>query len=133
MKAQSQSQVAQRESSTPRAEPQVPQANRPWPHVPLGELFARAGNTLHARTGGDIRCGHEPRHSSRSGQCVALNEERGIWWCSSCRTGGGVVHAVMDLWGLSYPEAVVWLTREYGPSQNAKRRPGRRRSQSVAR
>ena len=82
-------------------------------HVPIADLFERAGNRLQVR-GNTARCGHEPVHSSRSGTCAVLwlNENR--YWCSSCHQGGDVVAALMSLEGVAYREAQRRLAQRYG-------------------
>ena len=85
-----------------------------WLHVPLGELFKQAGNVLIARTNGRIVCGHEPVHSSRSGNCLVIWSQEGRWFCTSCRAGGDAIQAVRSLEGVSYPVAIARLTSRYG-------------------
>jgi hypothetical protein len=85
-----------------------------WLHVPLGELFAAAGNQLRERPNGTIITSHEPAHGSKSGACLVIWPEEGRWWCSSCRRGGDAVQAVKSLEGASYPAAVARLIDRYG-------------------
>jgi DNA polymerase I-like protein with 3'-5' exonuclease and polymerase domains len=70
----------------------------------LSQLFADAGNILRATATG-FRSGHEPVHSSSSGECVHIDPAKGKWHCFSCQRGGGPVEALMSLQGVSRTEA----------------------------
>jgi hypothetical protein len=86
-----------------------------WRHVPLGALFEAAGNRLHARSTGQVECGHEPFHGSKSGRCVLIDPTTGWWWCRSCRQGGDAATFLMRWRGWTYRQAAAWLTARYGP------------------
>lgn len=122
--------VARRQLDRLQQAPQPrPDASPPgrWAHVPLAELFERAGNTIRRRHNGSAECGHEPFHGSRSGRCVAIDERLGLWYCRFCRRGGDAARIVMDLNGWPYREAAAWLARRYGTPANeaGQARPGR--------
>jgi hypothetical protein len=92
-----------------------------WAHVPLLDLWATAGNVHYEVAGGRYESGHQPAHGSRSGRCVSIDPTKAMWFCRSCRIGGGVVAAVVSLRGVSATAAARWLEARYGPP------PGRRR------
>jgi hypothetical protein len=98
-----------------------------WSHVPLGELFAAAGNAVHRRGEGVLESAHEPEHGSRSGRCVLIFVKSGRWWCRSCGARGDAATYIMRLHGVGYAEAAAWLVERYGePAQRASgttRRP----------
>lgn len=113
-------QLARLQERAGRERPRRAPANR-WGHVPLTILFEQAGNRVHGRPGGRTESGHEPIHGSKSGRCVTIDGDRGVWYCRSCRTGGGPAQFVMAWQGCTYATAAAWLVEQYGPS----RRPGR--------
>src|SRR5262245_3032837 len=84
----------------------------------LSQLFADAGNTLRPTATG-FRSGHEPVHSSSSGECVSIDPAKAVWYCHSCQQGGDVVAAVMSLQGLSRVEAEALVQAQSGPSPGA--------------
>lgn len=89
------------------------------------ELFEGQGNPLHWRSDGTFDCGHPPFHPSKSGRCVHVDPRAGLWYCSSCRTGGGPVAYVMALLDCSYRDAAAWLAERYGPPPGQRRPPRR--------
>src|SRR2546428_10012806 len=97
----------------PTLVPNGVQHNR-WSHVPLEQLFAEAGNTVHQNDRG-YQCGHQPVHSSESGKCIHIKSENGYWYCHSCQQGGDAVAAVKSLQGLSIQDAITYLTQHFGP------------------
>jgi len=84
----------------------------------LSQLFADTGNTLRATATG-FRSGHEPVHTSSSGDCVSIDPAKGVWFCFSCQQGGDVVAAVMSLQGLSRVEAEALVQAQSGPAPGA--------------
>jgi hypothetical protein len=74
----------------------------------VARLFAEAGNFLKATATG-FTCGHDPVHQSKSGTCVKINSEKGLWFCTSCNIGGDAVKAMMSLRGVSREEAETLL------------------------
>ena len=98
-----------------------------WAHVPLAALFEQAGNrVVRRRSTGDLECGHEPWHRSRSGACVLISPASGRWWCRSCKRRGDAASFLMDLHGCSYAVAAATLESRFGPAAD-RRRPGRGR------
>lgn len=93
-----------------------------WGHVPLAGLFAAAGNSICAGSGGTVRTGHEPCHRSRSGLCLVIWVDEGRWWCSSCRRGGDAVAAVCSLEGVPYAASVARLIEAWGAPADYWRR-----------
>src|SRR4051812_38973297 len=71
---------------------------RKW-RADLETLFIEAGNTIAHGAGGRAETGHEPKHSSRSGECVLLDRDRGSWYCRSCKKGGDAVTFVREMRG----------------------------------
>jgi len=57
----------------------APSSGGRWLHVPLLDLFIGAGNRLYPRASGQIDSGHEPIHGSRSGRCVVISQDKGLW------------------------------------------------------
>ena len=98
------------------------ESSRRWGHVPLIDLFEQAGNRVHVRSGGRAESGHEPMHGSKSGRCVTIDPDRGLWYCRSCRTGGDAVRLVMQIRGGVYSASVKWLIETYGPPTRRLRR-----------
>ena len=101
-----------------------PAASR-WAYIPLSDLFTAAGNRVFPRGKGQFETGHAPVYSSNSGRCALLTPNVGWWYCRQCRKGGNAVKAVMSLQGITYTQAVNWLTQRYGLPPNS--RPPKRR------
>ena len=112
--------LAPRSLSSPSGDRPFPRSR--WGHVPLADLFADAGNTLHHRPNGTIETGHQPLHPSKSGQCVHIDSQRGLWYCCSCKQGGDAVGFVMALQGCDRVAAVRWLEARFGPPRGRLRR-----------
>jgi len=88
-----------------------------WAHVPLAALFAAQGNVLWAQSRGTIKTGHEPIHGSKSGTCVVIDPDRGLWFCRSCRRGGDAAGFLMALRGWDYRCAAERLRWQYGTAR----------------
>jgi hypothetical protein len=84
----------------------------------LSQLFATAGNVLHATPTG-FRTSHEPVHVSSSGTCVNIDAAQAVWYCFNCQQGGGVVEAVMSLQGLTRDEAEAQVQAQGGQATGA--------------
>jgi CHC2 zinc finger len=95
-----------------------------WVHVPLRTLIG-AHNTVQRKAAGKYVCGHEPLHRSRSGQCLVIWADEGRWWCSSCHRSGDAASWVMQVQGVTYPQAAAYLCERFGPpaGQSAAPRP----------
>lgn len=85
----------------------------PWRDV-IGQVIA--GEPRSSVTTSGYKTGHGHAHDSRSGTCVSVNLERGIWYCSSpsCRRGGTAITWVMDTEDCGYGEAWEMLCRRFG-------------------
>ena len=98
----------------------------------LSRLFADAGNTLRPTATG-FRCGHEPVHSSSSGECVHIDPAKGKWFCHSCQQGGGPIEALMSLQGVSRAEAEAYCVSTVTTTMSTLRRRRRKPSCSLRR
>ncbi len=96
-----------------------------WGHVPLAALFQEAGNVLRPRAAGRVETGHEPFHGSRSGRCVTISPETGLWWCRACRQGGDAVTFVQQWKGWRYSAAAAWLVARFGRPAHGRGPRGR--------
>src|SRR5262245_54622785 len=85
-------------------------------------IFEHAGNTI-SDSGGQLRCGHEPEHSSRSAACVSIDTEKDYFKCFNpgCDQGGGPVKALMGIEGCSWDEAVKTIKARYGVDLSSPR------------
>ena len=98
-------------------EPREQDEDRPparWAHA-LAELIARDepqeqrwSDQSHFKTG------HSLMHGSKSGTCLSVNTERGVWYCSSCRRGGDAIGWLVVHFGQSRDQAWWSLRRAYG-------------------
>jgi hypothetical protein len=89
-----------------RRQPRTPhtaqdRAPAPW-HTVIEQVIGRG------------KTGHAHAHSSKSGTCVSVNAERGVWYCSSCRSGGTTVTWIMEREELRAGEAWQYLVDQFG-------------------
>jgi hypothetical protein len=79
-------------------------------------VIAQVINTepRYSATSAGYKTGHGYAHGSKSGTCVSVNTERGIWYCSSCRRGGTTITWVMDIEQCSYGQAWQVLVDRFG-------------------
>lgn len=54
-----------------------------------------------------------PFHNEKT-PSFSVSPSKGIYKCFGCGKGGDSVRFIMDLEGLSYPEALKWLAKKYG-------------------
>jgi DNA primase len=54
-----------------------------------------------------------PFHNEKT-PSFSVSPSKGIYKCFGCGKGGDAVRFLMDLEGLSYPEALKWLAKKYG-------------------
>jgi hypothetical protein len=90
-----------------------------WSHCPITAILRIWGNTPKQCGDGRWTSGHEPAHSSSSGTCLSADDERGLWYCSSCESGGGPLALVVSILD-SRTDARRWLAEHFGEP------PGRR-------
>jgi len=71
-----------------------------------------------------------PFHDEKT-PSFSIDPEKGLFYCFGCSKGGDIISFVMELDGLTFPEAVEQLARRFGVPL-PPRRPGERRRQDEA-
>ncbi len=85
----------------------------------IDELVARnpiedvVGQYVHLKRSGANLFGLCPFHGEKTAS-FSVNPEKGICYCFGCHKGGGVINFMMELEGLSYPDAVRSLAKRAG-------------------
>lgn len=82
----------------------------PWAHV----LDAVTGARIPTGNPNQFKGGHDYAHPSKSGTCVSVDLGRGVWYCSSCRTGGTAATWIMQQNDCSYLVAARILIEKFG-------------------
>ena len=90
-----------------------------FPQSFLDELMSRSdiadvvGSYVQLTRRGSNLFGLCPFHSEKTGS-FSVSPDKQIYYCFGCKKGGGVVNFIMELEGLSYPEAVRFLAKRAG-------------------
>ena len=90
-----------------------------FPQSFIDELVARnpiedvVGQYLTLKRSGSNMFGLCPFHGEKTAS-FSVAPEKGIYYCFGCHKGGGVVNFVMEIEGLSYPDAVRSLAKRAG-------------------
>ncbi len=85
----------------------------------IDELIARnpiedvVGQHVHLRRSGANLFGLCPFHGEKTAS-FSVAPDKGIYYCFGCHKGGGAINFVMELEGLSYPDAVRALANRCG-------------------
>ena len=85
----------------------------------IDELIARnpiedvVGQHVNLRRSGANLFGLCPFHGEKTAS-FSVAPDKGIYYCFGCHKGGGVINFVMELEGLSYPDAVRSLAKRVG-------------------
>jgi len=85
----------------------------------IEELLARnpvedvVGQYVSLRRSGANLFGLCPFHGEKTAS-FSVNPDKGIYYCFGCHKGGGVINFMMELEGLSYPDAVRSLAKRAG-------------------
>ena len=85
----------------------------------LDELVARnpiedvVGRYVNLKRSGSNLFGLCPFHGEKTAS-FSVNPEKGIYYCFGCHKGGGPVNFMMEIEGLSYPDAVRALAKQSG-------------------
>ena len=85
----------------------------------IDELLARnpiedvVGQTVNLRRSGSNLFGLCPFHGEKTAS-FSVAPDKGIYYCFGCHKGGGAINFVMELEGLSYPDAVRKLAQRAG-------------------
>ena len=85
----------------------------------IDELVARnpiedvVGQHVHLKRSGANMFGLCPFHGEKTAS-FSVAPDKGIYYCFGCHKGGGVINFVMELEGLSYPDAVRSLANRCG-------------------
>lgn len=91
----------------------------PFPPSFLDELVARnpiedvVAQYVNLRRSGANLFGLCPFHGEKT-PSFSVSPEKGIYYCFGCHKGGGVVNFMMEIEGLSYPDAVRALAKRAG-------------------
>ena len=87
-----------------------------FPQSFIDELLARnpiedvVGQYVHLKRSGSNMFGLCPFHGEKTAS-FSVAPDKGIYYCFGCHKGGGVINFVMELEGLSYPDAVRSLAK----------------------
>ena len=90
-----------------------------FPQAFIDELIARnpiedvVGQRVNLRRSGSNMFGLCPFHGEKTAS-FSVAPDKGIYYCFGCHKGGGVINFVMELEGLSYPDAVRNLAERCG-------------------
>lgn len=85
----------------------------------IDELLARnpiedvVGQHVHLRRAGSNLFGLCPFHGEKTAS-FSVAPDKGIYYCFGCHKGGGAINFVMELEGLSYPDAIRSLAKRSG-------------------
>ena len=85
----------------------------------IDELLARnpiedvVGQTVNLKRSGSNMFGLCPFHGEKTAS-FSVAPEKGIYYCFGCHKGGGAINFIMELEGLSYPDAVRKLAARSG-------------------
>ena len=85
----------------------------------IDELLARnpiedvVGQVVNLKRSGSNMFGLCPFHGEKTAS-FSVAPEKGIYYCFGCHKGGGAINFVMELEGLSYPDAVRKLAARSG-------------------
>ncbi len=91
----------------------------PFPPSFLDELIARnpiedvVGQYVPLKRSGGYLFGLCPFHGEKTAS-FSVTPDKGIFYCYGCHKGGGVVNFMMEIEGLSYPDAVRALAKRAG-------------------
>ncbi len=75
-----------------------------------------------------------PFHNEKTGS-FSVAPDKQIFYCFGCHKGGGVLHFIMEIENLGFPDAVRFLARRAGmdvPEDNADREESRRRQRVLS-
>ena len=90
-----------------------------FPQSFIDELIARnpiedvVGQYVNLRRSGSNLFGLCPFHGEKTAS-FSVAPDKGIYYCFGCHKGGGVINFMMELEGLSYPDAVRSLAKRCG-------------------
>ena len=90
-----------------------------FPPAFLDELTIRnpidevVGQYVHLKRSGGNLFGLCPFHGEKTAS-FSVAPDKGIYYCFGCHKGGGVVNFIMEIEGLSYPDAVRHLAKRAG-------------------
>ena len=90
-----------------------------FPQSFIDELLARnpiedvVGQHVHLKRSGSNMFGLCPFHGEKTAS-FSVAPDKGIYYCFGCHKGGGAINFVMELEGLSYPDAVRSLAKRSG-------------------
>ena len=90
-----------------------------FPQSFIDELLARnpiedvVGQHVHLKRSGSNMFGLCPFHGEKTAS-FSVAPDKGIYYCFGCHKGGGAINFVMELEGLSYPDAVRSLAKRCG-------------------
>lgn len=75
-----------------------------------------------------------PFHNEKTGS-FSVSPDKQIYYCFGCKRGGGVISFIMEIEGLSFPDAVRFLAKRVGmtvPEEEANREASRHRQRLLA-
>ena len=90
-----------------------------FPAAFIDELLARnpieevVGQYVNLRRSGSNMFGLCPFHGEKTAS-FSVAPDKGMYYCFGCHKGGGSINFVMELEGLSYPDAVRSLAKRVG-------------------
>lgn len=61
-----------------------------------------------------FKTGHGYAHGSKSGTCVSVDTQLGLWYCSSCKQGGDTLRWMMDTEDFTRGQAWQALVDRFG-------------------
>ena len=110
-----------------------------FPQSFMDELVARSdivdivGNYVPLTVKSGSHWGCCPFHNEKTPSFHVLQDKQ-IYYCFGCKKGGGVINFIMDLEGLTFPEAVQFLAKRAGmevPEDNMDRNEAQKRKRML--
>jgi 5S rRNA maturation endonuclease (ribonuclease M5) len=90
------------------------------PQIFSSGLLSEISSTVELRRRGSEWAARCPFHAERTPSFM-VNESKGVWFCHGCERGGTLVDFVITRDGLSYGQAVDYLSNKFGISVGVSR------------
>ena len=101
--------------------------------VARSDIYDVVSSYVHLTKKGGNYFGLCPFHNEKTGS-FSVSVDKQIYHCFGCKKGGGVINFIMEIEGLTFPEAVRFLAKRAGMEvpEETDREEGRRRQRLLA-